>query len=356
MKKYYRLLLSFMLLFLSCLLLEHTKQLSDKEHYSLMYNASERTKKAFDAVKEEKQAKGLPILRLDDPNETGLIGDEYTEITTTLGNLEAKRSTTNPNISAMITDMLVQCGVKSGDTVAVNLSSSFPAVNLAVLCALDAMEVKGIVISSVGASTYGGNIPDFTYLDMEHFLYSNGYITNHSTYFSMGGINDQGKEMPEELKESIKLRIMGHGLEFLNYDDLTENTAARLVLYQKQGAVSCFINAGGNSLSFGDGDEMVGAKNGIILPGVSTRKSGGLVPAFLKENVPVIHLLNMKGLLPAYGLPIDPMPIPPVGAGGVYQYFKYNVPLALVLLFLNGAWLLWAAKKLRKGVVELPTF
>lgn len=346
MKKYYRFILSFIFLFLSCLLLEHTKQLSDKEHYDLMYTAAVRTQAAFEAVKTEKQARGLPISRLDDPNETGLIGDEYTEITTTLGNLESKRSTTNPNISAMITDMLVQCGVKSGDTVAVNLSSSFPAVNLAVLCALDAMEVKGIIISSVGASTYGGNIPDFTYLDMEHYLYANGYITNHSTHFSMGGINDQGKEMPDALKDSIKLRLTGYGLEFLNYDDLTENTKARMLLYRNQGSVSCFINAGGNSLSFGDGDEMVGAKNGIILPGTSGRKSSGLVPAFLEEDIPVIHLLNMKGLLPTYGLPIDPMPIPPVGSGGVYQYYKYNIPLAVILLLLNAAWILRSAKKL----------
>lgn len=346
MKKYYRFLISFVLLLLSCLLLEQTKQLSDKDYYHVMVDASQRTHDAFNAVKNEKLARGIPISQLDDPNMTGMIGDPYTEITTTLGNLEAKRSTTNPNIAAMIVDMLIQCNVKSGDTIAVNLSSSFPAVNIAALCAMDAMGVKGTVISSVGASTYGGNQPEFTYLDMEHFLYENNYITNHSLYFSMGGTNDQGQEMPAALKEEIRTRIEGFGIQFLNYDDIDENISARIALYNSTGEITCFISAGGNQLSFGGGSEMVSAKNGIILKTASKANGKGLVPELLDAGVPVIHLLNMKGLLPSYGLPIDPMPIPVVGAGGVYRHYKYNIPLAVILLILNSLWLIWASKKL----------
>lgn len=345
MKKYYRFLISFVLLLLSCFLLEQTKQLSDKDYYSIMLDASQRTQDAFEAVKKEKLSRGITISSLDDPNNTGMIGDPFTEITTTLGNLEAKRSTTNPNISAMIVDMLMQCNVKSGDTVAVNFSGSFPAVNIATLCAMDAMGLKGTVISSVGASTYGGNQPEFTYLDMEHFLYEQGYIKNHSRYFSMGGSNDQGKEMPEDLKEGIRGRIEGYGTTFLNYESIDENIEARTAIYKDTGESICFINAGGNQLSFGGGSEMVSAKNGIIRPTGGEIKGKGLVPVFLNSGVPVIHLLNMKGLLPSYGLPIDPMPIPPVGAGGVYRHYEYHIGLAVILLLLNSLWLIWAAKK-----------
>lgn len=346
MKIYFRFIVSFFLLLFSCLLLENTKQLSDKDYYDTMLLASENTQKVFEAVKNEKLKRGYPISPLEDPNMTGLIGMEYTEITTTLGNLESKRSTTNPNLAAVVVDMLKQCDVKKGDKVAVNLSSSFPAANLAVLCALDAVGAEGIITSSVGASTYGGNIPDFTYLDMEHFLFTTGLIKNHSSHFSMGGINDQGKEMPAQLKEEIKKRLLGYGLTFLDYDDLAENSEARLALYNATGKITCFINAGGNSLSFGDGDEMVDAKNGIIKPGTMTKKGEGLVPAFLADNIPVIHLLNMKSLLTDYGLPVDPVPLPPVGVGGVYMHFEYSTPLAAFLLALNIGWLLWAAYKL----------
>lgn len=350
MKKYYRFIISLAMLLLSCFLLEQTKQLSDKDYYNIMIDASQRTYDAFEAIKAEKLARGFSISPLDDPNMTGMIGAPYTEITTTIGSLESKRSTTNPNISAMIVDMLTQCGVNSGDTVAANFSGSFPAMNIAVLCAMDAMGVNAVVIESVGASTYGGNQPDFTYPDMEHFLYEHNYITNHSLYFSMGGAGDQGKEMPEELKDEIRTRIEGYGVKFLNYDDLTENLTTRTSIYQSAGEVVCFISAGGNLLSFGGGTEMVSAKNGIILPdtsaNTSAKKGSGLIPYFSEAGVPVIHLLNMKSLLPSYGLPFDPMPIPAVGSGDVYRYFQYNLPLAAVLLLMNAAWLIYAAKKL----------
>lgn len=345
MKKYWRFLLSFFLLYLSCIILENTKQLSEKEYYDVMLSASAKTEAAFQALKAEKLRRGFTISSLDDPNQTGMIGEPYSEITTTLGNLEAKRSTTNPNISAMIVDMLVQCKVKAGDNAAVNLSSSFPCVNIATLCALDAMDVKAIVINSVGASTYGANLPEFTYMDMEHFLSENGYIKNHTTYFSLGGIGDQGKEMPEEIKRAITTRLKSYGLTFLSYDDIDENTNARAALYDKQGKPACFINAGGNLLSFGGGSEMVSSKNGVILPGNTVKGNHGLIPLYLRENVPVIHLLNMKILLPAYGLPIDPMPLPIVGQGGVYQTFKYNIHLAFLLFSANAAWLCHAAKR-----------
>lgn len=323
----------FLFLLGALLLLERTRSLSPKEHYAAMLNASQRTAYAFSALKEEKLSRGYALSPVDDPNGTGMIGESYTEITTTLGSLESKRSTTNPNVSAMVVDMLIQCGVKKGDRVAVNLSSSFPALNISILCALDSVGADGVITNSVGASTYGGNLPDFTYLDMEHVLLEQGIIVNHSCSFSLGGADDIGKEMPDEIKDSIVNRLRGYGLDFLFYEDMEENLAIRQSIYQDGGSPVCFINAGGNLLSFAGGTEMISAHNGILFPENQNAKSqSGLIPMFLEQNVPVIHLLNMKSLLPAYGLPFDPSPIPPVGDGGVYRYQKYQKPLAALLL------------------------
>lgn len=98
-------------------------------------------------------------------------------------------------------------------------------------------------------------------------------------------------------------------------------------------------------MGFGGGTEMVSAVNGIILPGKSPVKGHGLIPLFLNRGVPVIHLLNMKGLLPAYGLPFDPSPIPAAGEGGVYDTWQYHLPLAVGLLLTGLVLLIWAAKK-----------
>ena len=349
-KKYYRFLIVFGFLLFSLLLLEQRKTTVRKDDFLLMADAADRTAAAFAALKEEKLARGYAISPVDDPNQTGMIGESYTEITTTLGSLESKRSAANPNNAAMVVDMLKQCGVKEGDTVAVNFSSSFPGLNTAVLCALDAVGANGIIISSVGASTYGANLPEFTWLDMEQVLLDKGLIQNHSQWFSMGGSGDMGKEMPSELKETIISRLTGYGLIFLSYEDLEENLAARQAIYESGHAASvvCFINAGGNLLSFGGGTEMLSAGNGILRPDTketaSAAHSNGLIPMFLRKGIPVIHLLNMKSLLPEYGIPFDPSPMQAAGAGNVYYTEQYNVPLACLLTAISLLLFFWAVR------------
>lgn len=84
-----------------------------------------------------------------------LLGVEYTPITTTLGAEEAKRLAQNPNFAAVAVELLAKSGVEPGDKVAVNLSASFPALNVAVLAAVDALKAEPVIVSSVGASTWG---------------------------------------------------------------------------------------------------------------------------------------------------------------------------------------------------------
>lgn len=352
MKKYDRFFLLAFLLVVSLFLMEQTKQLTDKDYAPVMRDAAEKTERAFQAVRDEKLARGFAISQTDDPNQTGMIGDPYTDITTTLGNLEAKRSTTNPNTAAMVVDMFYQLGLEPGDHVAVNLSSSFPAVNLSVLCAMDAMGLDGTVINSVGASTYGANLPEFTYLDMEHFLLDNGYLENHTVYYSMGGSGDLGKEMPPTLCATIKARLSGFGYQLIEIPDLEENIDTRFHLYTDRETISCFVNAGGNLMAFGGGSEMAAADNGMIRPS-SRLKGPGLIPRFLEQDVPVIHLLNMKSLLPAYGLPVDPIPLPPAGQGGVYQSYHYPKAVFLPLLFLNLLCFFWASKGLGRKLQRI---
>lgn len=360
LKKYYRFLIVFGFLFSSLFLLEQTKTTILKADYQVMADAAKRAQKAFAALKEEKLARGYEISPIEDPNRTGMIGESYTEITTTLGSLESKRSAANPNNAAMVVDMLRQCGVKEGDTVAVNFSSSFPGLNTAVLCALDAIGANGIVISSVGASTYGANLPDFTWPDMEQTLLKKGLIQNHSRWFSMGGSGDIGKEMPAEVKETIISRLEACGLTFLYYEDLEENLAARREIYKNgagNGSPACFINAGGNLLSFGGGTEMVSASNGILRPASkeasSSSKGNGLIPSFLEDNVPVIHLLNMKSLLPEYGIPFDPSPMQNAGEGDIYYTEQYNFPLACLLTVISLLLFFWAVRHHPKRKIPL---
>ncbi len=73
--------------------------------------ASLQMERAISAVREELESRGQRFDQALDPNHTGLIGLEYSGMVTTLGDVEAKRSTTNPNVAGAIVQMLEDAGV-----------------------------------------------------------------------------------------------------------------------------------------------------------------------------------------------------------------------------------------------------
>lgn len=308
-----------------------------RAEYEYMLDAANRAQAAFQAVKDERLSRNLPVQKADDLNETGLIGDYFTSITTTLGNLEAKRTSINPNAAALVVRLLHEAGVRPGDRIAVNCSGSFPALNLAVLCAMDAMELEGVVFSSVGASTYGATLEEFTYQDMEYALFAKGYIHRRSEFVSFGGANDQGMEFSEDVKDAIRTRLTGLGYSLWDMSDLEENIQARLDRY---GKVVCFVNVGGNLVSTG-GSTAYDGGSGLLESGSDGR---GLIGQYLAQNIPVLHLLNLKKLFPQYGLPVDPVPMQRPGEGNVYYELTVSLPLVWLTLAAGLLTLIWAVK------------
>ncbi len=316
-------------------LLEWTKAPVERDAAPVMRDAAARMQAALQSLKAERIRRGFLPEAADDPNGTGMIGDMYTMITTSLGSLESKRSTTNPNFAAAVVDMFTELDLRPGDRVAVNLSGSFPCANIAVLCAMDAMGLTGVSIPSVGASTFGATLPGFTYPDMEAYLVEEGLLTRRSTAFSMGGEGDLGLEMPDDLRAEIQARLTGLGYELLSYENIEENIAERVRRFAEGGPVRCFVNVGGNIASFGTGSGMTTAPGGIIASLPDGERGNGLVQHYLREGVPVVHLLYMKGILTDYGLPYDPVPLPQVGEGGVYWREGYQPGLLMAVCALD---------------------
>lgn len=319
-----------------------------KPEYATMLAAAEQTQRCFDAIKAERLRRGYAIDPADDPAATGIIGLSYSEITTTLGALEAKRSVTNPNVAAMVVSFFSDLGLQPGDRVGVNFSGSFPGLDIAVHCAADAMGLELVGISSVGASTYGANLPELTWPDMEHYLWQSGLIQSTSVAVSMGGQDDLGLEFPLEVRERIALRLGENGAELLSFGDLAANLDHRMECY---GSVDAFCNVGGNLLSFGAGGDMLAADSGIVTTLSDGGHGDGLVQRFLAQGTPVVHLLNMKDLLPANGLPYDPLPVPMVGEGAVYFETGHSaaaVVLSLCAVAAAGGVLAWAFQKQKK--------
>ena len=150
-------------------------------YYDEMLQAAKVSAQAAAILKLERLEKGVFVDPVNDPAETALIGQEYSQITTDRGYLDAKLASTDPNFAAVIVEMLHQLGLERGDCVAVAVTGSFPALNISALAALETFGARPVVISSVGASNFGATDPYFTWLDMERLLVEKDVLKTRST-------------------------------------------------------------------------------------------------------------------------------------------------------------------------------
>ena len=93
------------------------------EYAGIQLQAAQLLDRCFQQVKGYKEELGIPLQELD-YHQTGMLGEGYTGITTTLGALEAKRTTACPDMGALCVRLLQEAGVRPGDTVGAGFSGS----------------------------------------------------------------------------------------------------------------------------------------------------------------------------------------------------------------------------------------
>lgn len=304
-------------------------------YYDVKVKAAELMLEAQDKIKERNIELGFG-LSPEDKNQTGLIGTRYTMITTTLGNIESKRTSTNPNFAAVIVDMFLEAGVKEGDYVGMTFSGSFPALNIAASAAAEAMNLKVLIMASIGASSYGANNPEFTYVDMAEYLYKEEVFSFRPEYVSIGGANDTGRDIAEDVRNEILDRMISMNKKIIFEEDFTKNIELRKDIFKKYGKMKAFLNVGGNLVAMGQGNATFPNKNGLITKKNRLySKDMGLLDTFLNENIPVIQILDIKRLAYKYSLPIDPDGIPEIGVNGVYLEKQYNISIPIIAIFVS---------------------
>jgi len=180
-------LLALLLFFLA----EKSQTPKKSDYYSEKIQAAQLAKKAQEIIKQEINRRGLVIDVRNDPNLTGIIGPQYSLITTDRSNIRDKLIATNPNLAADLVALLHRAEVLPGDPVAVMFTGSFPGANIAVLAACKVLDAKPVIITSVGSSSYGANYEDFTWLDMEDILIKAGLWDFKSSAASLRGGDDQ---------------------------------------------------------------------------------------------------------------------------------------------------------------------
>ena len=301
---------------------------------------------AMQLLKNYRMEEGVFVDIENDPNETGMVGSPFSLITTDEGDLDSKLTTLDPNFSAVVVDLMSQLNLQDNDTVAVLMTGSMPGANLAVLSACQAMGITPITISSLGASQWGANQIDFTWLDMESILVKNGLYSSQSVAASIGGRNDMGRLLSPSGRKIITDNISFHNIPLIKNNRLAENIKTRMKYYSQLLPISRYkavINVGGGVASLG-----TSFNSKLIPPGIVKRSDlaninrpggiEGVFSKFMNLGVPGLHILNIRPLTEQFKIPFAPIPAPEIGTGSLYAIERYSLIVAAIcLLVVSGS-------------------
>lgn len=288
-----------------------------------------------------------------DLNSTGLIGPEWTPLTTTPGLEEAKRTSLDPNFAALLTRYFKEAGLKAGDKLAVGTSGSFPGLVIATLCAATEMELDTKVIASYGSSMYGATRVEFNIMRIMRILKENDIIDYELLAVSPGGTNDYGESaLWLDSRDTIAALAAEEGVEYIDYNDIEKSIARRLELFGED--VDCFVNIGGASANSGTSAYTLDFPNGLVLnpPKIPTTPNRGLMYEYAARGVPVVNMLNVRKLANDNGIAFDPVPLTQPGEGGVYYDIAYPVWLAALAAMLMIATLVVGRIRYKKSGVK----
>ena len=321
---------------------EATRRLAPQPYLSEKMAAATRAVRCFEAIREARVGTPASLDQESDPEASGLIGQEFTLITTDRGVLDSKITTTNPNFAAVFVQYFHELDLRPQDPIAIAMTGSFPALNIAMLSAAEEMRLKPIVITSAGASMWGANDPNFTWLDMEKLLNDRDLLHTRSVAASLGGSNDRGRGLSPKGRVLLRDAIARNGVPLIQEPTLEQSVETRIKIFDQAAeprGVRAYVNIGGGSASVGNAQSanlIPAGINQILKPYNWTQR--GTLHHYASKRVPVIHVLNIGSIATSYGLPLTPETIPPVGEGEIFHREAYDlrvaVPAFLVYLVL----------------------
>ncbi len=240
---------------------------------------------------------------IHDPNKTGTIGVEYSYLTTTMGYVESKQLSTLPGWASWLVHGLTKRGFFKGAKVAVSMSGSFPALNIALLAALQELDAKVQAVSSIGASSWGANEIGLSWPEMERLLIEEGVLKIGSSAVTLGGTGDRGAEWGEYSLNLALKAVKRSRLPLLKPMNLKDAIRKRMQFYDYPEKYVCFINVGGGQTSIGGGAKPRFTSGGWYYDPIALKGNPpGVMDSFLKAGAPCLHLLNLEELNRRYNI------------------------------------------------------
>ena len=163
---------------------------------------------------------------------------------------------------------------------------------------------------------------------MEKILYQQGLLNYRTAASSTGAGEDTGEGLTEKGKNLILSAIKRFQIPLIKETTLEKSIQKRLKIYfenAKEDKIKLFVNIGEASTNFG---ECVDALK--IPPGLNKnlkichKPNRGIIYEMAENNIPIIHLLDIRSLAIKNSLLIDPFPFPEIDKGNIC--FRINTP------------------------------
>ena len=249
---------------------------------------------------------GVPLSKTEDRLETGFIGVEWSEITTTLGELEAKRTSCNPLWALQCLDWFDELGLEPGDRIAIYSSASFPGLLFSVLAAAENRELDILLAVSLGASTWGANRVEFPWPAMYGMLRDGGFLKTAPAFYTLGGGGERGGGMPPEATALLRDFAVKEGTPLVVPRDLRDAVRYKMDAL-REFKPKLLIGIGGSNANLGDSERAAEVPNGLLLPDKADADAlgDGVIAEAVRADIPVLNLLGMRKLAHESGIPWD---------------------------------------------------
>lgn len=272
-------------------------------------------------IYEWRKDRGSAFSDTDDPWKAGLIGLEWSPLSTTLGSIASKRTACDPSWSLTAIKWFDDLELVAGDPVVVYSSSSFPGMLLNVLVAAEARGLAVHLVVSLGSSTWGCNDPVSPWPDMANELRRFGYLHTRAFAYTYGGDGETGGGLSNEGLDVMNSSALRAGVSIVK-----KRTKEDMINWKMEQIdrikPRLVISIGGSSANMGDDPVVLKLAPGLSFPG-NKEGGNGVIGLVLKKGYPVLHLLNLRELALSEGISFDSPP-------GINSHGKRP----LVLLFL----------------------
>jgi poly-gamma-glutamate system protein len=309
------------------------------DNYDQKVEASQLMLNAIDSLKTVLAQRNISIDPIDDPLQTGLLGTRLSAITTDRGLLSEKRAAINPNLAAVFVEELTKLKLQAGDYVAVGITGSNPAANLALYSAIKVLKLNPKIIVALSSASYGANRPELTWLDIESIFKQKGLFDFGASYASLGGKEDLGIGLTDEGNAMLREAMNRNGVPMLIGSNLMENVDIRMAAYEEllpaDERYKVFINVGAGLANVGS------EPNANLIPEGVNRKLAereyekeGVMMKMAKKNVTILHIRKTLRWAKKYHLPTTVDTMPKVGQGEVFSSLIHNQTINIICLVL----------------------